>query len=310
MQYAIIPHQPNNQELTYFTNDFLREIAKTKSAATLRTYTSKISVFSTWLQANPLPNGFKSLSVEVKQHLNTFKGYVKGKYKSARSMNLVLSVVRNLFKYLYEAGLLPENFATHLKNFKVSDGHSKSALDGYQLEKVLTYLRNATGTYAQRNRALVALSVANGLRANEIANIKLEDISFKDGDRVIHLLRKGYTDKSCYTILNPNTSALLDELIGDRTEGYLFESQRGEGLSADSISRIGKAVFRACGIDNSSITFHSLRHTMAKLALEAGVNIVQIMTALNHKHLSSTQIYARAYDRHNKSAEKAIHIAF
>lgn len=310
MSQEIITYQPKDHQLIFFANDFLMEIAKTKSVATYKAYASKISVFSTWLQANPLPNGFKSLSVEVRQHLSSFRAYIDSRYPSSRSKNLVLSVVRNFFKYLFRSGMLPENYASNLENFKVNDGHSKSALDNYQLEKVFEYLRNASGKYAQRNRALVILAISNGLRANEIANIMIEDISWRDGDRVIYLLRKGYTDKSCYTILNPNTSMIIDDIIGDRKKGYLFTSQRGEGLTPGSISKLTKGIFRACGIDDKSITLHSLRHTFARLALEANVNITQIMTAMNHKHLSSTQVYARAYDRHRKSAEKAINLAF
>ena len=303
MNAQIITTNNYDPHLVTQSNLFLEHISKTKSVATLRTYTNKISVFVNWWHTHPLETGLKS-------HLESFKGYINERYTSARSKNLVLSVVRNLFRHLYEEGVLKENHAAHLKNFKVGDGHSKSALDRYQLERVFDHLREATGAYAKRNRALVALAVANGLRANEIANIELEDITYQDGDRVIYLLRKGYTDKSCYTILNPNTAMLLDALIGERTEGYLFQSQRGEGLNADSISKISKSIFRACGIDDKGITQHSLRHTFAKLALEANVNITQIMTALNHKHLSSTQVYARAYDRHKKSAEKAINVDF
>ena len=289
--------------LTVQTNLFLDHVAKTKSLATLQTYTNKMSVFVEWWHVTPV-------QTSLKQHLEGFRSYIDNKYPSSRSKNLMLSVVRNLYKYLYEEGILETNFALALKNFKVTDGHSKSALDKYQLERVFDKLRTANGAYASRNRALVALAVANGLRANEVANILIEDITWKDGDKVIYLLRKGYSDKSCYTILNPNTALLLDDLIDGRKEGALFVSQRGEALTSDSVSKIAKAVFRDCGIDDKGITFHSLRHTFAKLALEANVNITQIMTALNHKHLSSTQVYARAYDRHTKSAEKAINLAF
>jgi len=304
MQHQIITINDYDKGLVFQSNIFLSHISKTKSIATFKAYANKISVFTKWWYDNPMQGG-------LKPHLESFRDHINIRYKSARSKNLVLSVVRNLYRYLYEEGYLPENFALHLKNFSVkSDEHAKSALNEHQRLKIFEYMRNASGTYATRNRAIVILSIANGLRANEVANILIEDITTKDGDKVIYLLRKGYSDKSCYTILSPETANLIDELIGERTEGYLFVSQRGKGLASDSISKIGKSIFRECGIDDKAITFHSLRHTFARLCLEANVNITQIMTALNHKHLSSTQIYARSYDRHKKSAEKAISVAF
>ncbi len=276
---------------------FLDHIAKTKSVSTYRAYSDKLAIFMSWWQDNPP-------AVPASIHLEAFRAYTATRYESARSRNLMLSVVRSLFRYLYEIGLLDEDHARRIKNFKVPEGHAKSALSKYQLHDLLDYVKGLK----LRDRALITLAIANGLRINEMANITLEDFDSKDGDRIIWLLRKGYDSKSCYTILSPSTDAILREHTGDRTEGPLFLSQKGGALHAGSISKLIKKVLRAAGIDSKSITAHSMRHTFARLCLDAGVNITQIMTALNHKHLSSTQIYARAYERHSKAAEKAIDI--
>jgi integrase/recombinase XerC len=296
MSALILAPAPDKQVVAQ-ANLFLDHIAKTRSASTLGTYRGVIEMFLQWWIDNPT-------AAPVALHLESFRAYTAERFESARSRNLSLSVVRSLFRYLYESGILEEDYARRLKNFKVGDGHAKSALSKYQLHDLLEYI----STLSVRNRALIVLMISNGLRVNEIANIKIEDFDIRDGDRIIWLLRKGYESKSCYTILNPVTDAILREYVGDRTEGPLFKSQKGGGLSTGRISNLTKDILRGAGIDSPSITAHSLRHTFARLALEAGVNITQIMVALNHKHLSSTQVYARAYDRHQKAAEKSVSI--
>ncbi len=294
---SLLVQPTTDQAVIYQVNMFLEYVANTKSSSTAITYTAHTNTFLAWLQDQNKDRGLKSL-------IEAYKSHISIKYESARSKNLALSIVRSLFKYLFEEGIIDNNPAATLKNFNVSDGHTKSALDKYQLHDLLEYLKNDT----TRNRALLTLAVSNGLRANEVANILIEDFDIKDSDCILWLLRKGYDSKDNYTILTPATHALLMEYKGDRTEGYLFQSQKGGGLSTSSISKLAKKIFRAIGIDSKAITMHSCRHTFGRLCIEAGVNITHVMQALNHKHLSSTQVYYRAYDRSNNAAEKAISI--
>lgn len=297
MMKAIITKPNQDQAVIYQTNLYLDHVKSSKSVTTYKTYSNKLSVFTAWWNDTQMEK-------PLKQHLELFRSHVGIRYGSARSKNLVLSVVRNLFRYLYERDILDTDYARHLKNFKVNDGHSKSALDKYQLHKLLEHLRGET----VRNRALLSLSIANGLRVNELAHIEIADFDMKDGDHIIWLLRKGYDSKDNYTILSPETYSILSDFIDGRIDGALFVSKKGGAINAHSIGKLIKKILKDSGIDTPSITAHSLRHTFARLCLEADVNITQIMTALNHKHLSSTQVYARAYERHSKSAEKSINV--
>ena len=297
MQYEII-QQPNlHNQVTYQTNLFLEHVAMTKSVSTAKTYTACTTAFIAWLLDQDSNKGLKSL-------LEMYRSHLAMKFKSGRSKNLNISVVRSLFKYLHEEGIIDHNPAASLKNFKVSEGHSKSALSKYQLHDLMQHIE----TLKLRDRVLMSLLLSNGLRANEAANILIEDIVQRGDNMVINLLRKGYDDKSCHTILNEETYSRVMELVGDRTEGYLFASQKGGGLSVASISKLVKKIFRDAGIDEKSITAHSCRHTTAILALKAGANIMQVSQMLNHKHLSSTNVYLKSYDREENPAEKMFSI--
>ena len=73
---------------------------------------------------------------------------------------------------------------------------------------------------------------------------------------------------------------------------------RGQRLQTQSISRLAKKTFRAVGIDSSSITCHSCRHTAATLMLKSGVDIAKVQRILRHRSANTTEIY-----RHDITAE-------
>lgn len=295
--HNIIVHQPQHDIATYQTSLFLDHVRMTSSASTLKTYTAKINGFMEWLRVQNTNKPLQAILESYRLHLSE-------RYGSSRSKNLSLSIVRSLFKYLHEENIIEYNPALKLKNFKVSPGHSKTSLSKYQRHDLLQHIQ----TLRLRDRVLIHLLLSNGLRVNEVANIEITDISQRGENMVIYLLRKGYEDKSCHTILTAETYALIRELIGDRDSGYLFESNKGGGLSTCTISKLVKKILRDAGIDDPAITAHSLRHSTAILALQAGADIMQIKQMLNHKHLSSTQVYLESYERETNPAEKMFSI--
>jgi len=285
---------------------FLDQTKLLCSKSTYKTYESKLRTFIRWWESQTTISSMKNQLLQYREHL-------KSNYGSG-SINTLLSVVRTFFKFLLENEFISTNPATSLKNVKVSDEHSKSSLDKYQLLKLTDHLKKDTTLRGQRDRLIILLGISNGLRVNEIANINLEDIQMKEGNFVIYLLRKGYDTKVNYTILQPRTHQLIMDYLesrGDKNETALFESRRGgNNMTADNISRIIKKKFRAIGLDTPSLSAHSLRHSFSVLALEAGVSVVDLMTSLNHKGLSTTMVYLRSRNRANNSAEKSIDFEF
>jgi len=309
MQYDIItndqhyPQVVNNTDILRISTQYIEHIKHHKTVSTVRTYSKKLKVFVEWLTAADIIGS-------MKDQLEQYRSYIDERYTTAKSKNIMLSVVRSFYKWLFEEEIIDHNPTAALKNFTDNAGHSKAALDKYQLHDLFEFLRMDTKAAAPRNRAMIVLALQNGLRVNELANIKIEDFDTRDGDRIIWLLRKGYQDKSAYTILTPETYTLLSDFIKGRTSGYLFNSSRGGGMSSDSISRIIKTTFRRVGIDSKHITAHSLRHSAAVEAYKQGATVYEIMTMLNHKNISTTQIYINSLNRHENSAEKKVNFAF
>jgi len=308
MRQVIITDTSNKIALNYDINAqitaFERHISHTKALSTVKTYSKKLKLFVEWFTTAQTVG-------TIKEQLESYRSYVGRKYKTAKSRNVMLSVVRSFYKWLFEHDYIDHNPTALLKNFADSSEHGKSALSDKQLHDLFAYLRTADNITAERNRAMIILTLQNGLRVNEVANIKIEDFSEREGDKIIYLLRKGYTDKSAYTILTDETYELLQTYLHGRTDGYLFANRlTGEKLPADSISRVIKGVLKRIGIDDDRITAHSLRHSAAVAAYKNGATVYEIMKMLNHKNISTTQIYIDSLNRHENSAEKKINFAF
>ncbi len=285
------------QSLAALSGAYLATVQRDLSPETFKAYSKHLGAFLSWLDQQPAHN-------HIRENLKNFKALLQETNKP-RSTNLKLTAIRQFLKHLHNEGFIPENPSGAIPNIKTGDA-TKSGLDKYQLHDLLQRQRAANTTARKRDAALVHLAIANGLRMNEIVNINLDDFDTHNGDQVIHLLRKGYSTKDNYTILSAQTLEVLRKHIGDRTQGALFESTHGGNLTSDTASRMIKREMRAVGIDSKNITAHSLRHTFARLGYEAGADLLSLSQALNHKSVSTTQVYLRSIERHTNAPEKMI----
>ena len=139
----------------------------------------------------------------------------------------------------------------------------------------------------------------NGLRSIEVTRINIEDLVY-DKTREKYFLRiqgKGMTYKEDLIVLQDNVSTPILQLIKKmkRESGPLFISYsnhaRGSRLSTYSIRNIVKKYLKKIELDYPS---HSLRHTMAVLLLENGVNVYDVMTRLRHSKVETTMIYLKS----------------
>ncbi len=303
--YNIIQHQ--NTELFAINKStalFLESIHNRLSPATLKTYTTHIQDFKQWFISTPV-------TIDLPNHLQAYRSHLVQRYNSAKSINLALSSVRSLYKFLYETGIIETDPTKHLKNIKENQGVRRSALSREQIAVILHKLNTSEKRFAKRDKTIFLLLVMNGLRVSELCNLKIEDIDLHQGARVAYLLRKGYTDKTAYVKLQDKTYQVILDLIGDKTEGHVFISDRTQDkLHSDSVSRIVKKIFRDCGYDSSKLTCHSLRHTYAILSLEGGASLISLMNSMNHRAVSTTAHYLHSYDRINNSAEDAVTLDF
>lgn len=155
-------------------------------------------------------------------------------------------------------------------------------LSKQEIQKLIANMKN------RKHRFLILLSYGSGLRVSEVVHLKVGDIDFDNF--FLHLKgAKGQKDR-----ITPFSEKLIDEMkvliAGKKASDFIFESERGGGLTERSAQKIFQKAFENSKIRKNA-TFHSLRHSFATHLLEDGIDVRYVQELLGHAHISTTQRY-------------------
>lgn len=272
------------------TEDFITYLDVNEE--TLRCYKEGIKKFLEYLQ-----------NIEVKyptrNDIRNFREYL-AKENSIYTVNSYLTALRRFFDYLEDNNLY-ENITKSVKSMKASSVPIKQTLSEEECRKIYKSLTD------KRERLIFSLAVSTGLRANEIALAKIENIKLYNGEVVLFVKCKKRDDESEYVKLSEEVLNDLNNYIENRTNGYIFVStsnnNNGGGLTNTSIRSIVKGIFRRFGYDEKGFSCHSLRRTMATISYNSGADIVAIQQVLHQKSLSTTKRYIQQITRNNNKLE-------
>jgi len=150
--------------------------------------------------------------------------------------------------------------------------------------------------HGAREHCMFLLAYKHGLRASEIALLRLEDI--RNGEIDVHRLKD-----SLHTVqpLQSHDNALLDEVavlkawLRDRGDAdgstFVFTSRQGSALNRRQIYRLFEAIAIRSGIETGRRNPHILKHSLGSHLVRNGVDLAYVQQALGHKHISSTVRY-------------------
>jgi integrase/recombinase XerD len=163
-------------------------------------------------------------------------------------------------------------------------------------DEVAKLLAQPKGTdpAALRDRALLELMYACGLRASEAIGLEVGDVDLEDG--VLRARGKGAKER-LVPIGSQAAHALTlylgrgrPRLVGDRMEGRLFVNHRGSGLTRQGLYKIVQRHARTAGLDGR-MSPHTLRHTFATHLLAGGCDLRSLQEMLGHADIATTQLY-------------------
>lgn len=208
--------------------------------------------------------------------------------------------IRKYIMGLHERGLSSQTIAlaTNAINFLYRDIYKKQK---YQLlrhpkrsQKLPTVLTRSEishileNTTNKRHGTMLALSYGAGLRVGEVISLRIRDI---DLEELVLTVRQGKGRKDRRTVLSDKLIDDLRSLMAGRdSKEYLFESNRGGKLTAESAQSIFRNGLKRAGIKKDA-SFHSLRHSFATHLLENGVDVRYVQELLGHANIRTTQIY-------------------
>ncbi len=209
-----------------------------------------------------------------------------------RSTARQLSSFRRFFRYIMREGLRDNDPTADIEMPRI----------GRSLPKTLTEdevdaLLNAPNTdepLGHRDRAMLELLYATGLRVSELINLKQSQINFNQG--VLRIVGKG--DRERLIPLGDESQRWLRDFINgprmeillERQTDYLFPTRRGDRMTRQAFWHIIKRYAEKAGI-RRKLSPHSLRHAFATHLLNRGADLRVVQLLLGHSDLSTTQIY-------------------
>ena len=257
---------------------------------TLAGYRSDLSLFANWLAARQAT--LASIhGAEVNAylaHLHTRDGGIK----SASQRRLMASMKR-FYLWLLDQGRIPADPLRDIEKPKPIQRFPKTLA-----EKQVSDLLDAPDTNTPlglRDRAMLELLYATGLRVSELIGLRLFELSLNDN--VVRVLGKGAKERLvplgevAADWLTRYLAGARGELLGARTSDAIFVTQRGAGMTRQMFWTLIKKYALHAGIPQRQISPHVLRHAFATHLLNHGADLRVVQLLLGHADISTTQIY-------------------
>jgi len=230
----------------------------------------------------------------ARPQLLEYKDYLLSSGMSSLTVGSYITSVRRFYEWT-EANKYYPNVAKGIKTPKRKQQFKKQPLLPAQATALLNFYQDK----ALRDYAIISLLLRTGLRTIEVIRASVEDITFKGGQRVLLVQGKGRDEKDNFVLLTDKTYQPIAEYLATRgnisSSEPLFTStsnnSKGDRLTTRTISYIAKEGLKAIGLDESSYTAHSLRHTTAVNILRAGGSLETAQFTLRHSNPATTQIY-------------------
>jgi integrase/recombinase XerD len=294
------------KNLDYWLDSYLHYLAVEKglSPNTLEAYAHDLQGYALFLRSQ----GEELGKINSLEGIRKYFQELHSQGLSPRSQARILSALRGFYKFLVREQALTENPVQKLPTPKINP-HLPEILNAQEVEKLLEQ-PNLQSSLGIRDRAMLELLYATGLRVSELIHLTLNDVNLDLG----YVRTKGKGGKERIVPLGGEARrALLEYLQGPRRqaqekngEATLFLGNRGRGLSRQGFWKIIKKHAWAAGI-SKKITPHMLRHSFATHLLERGADLRSVQSMLGHANIATTQIYTHVSREHLKLIHRKYH---
>ena len=292
-------------------NIFLKEylsvlsLEKNLSGNTVSSYKNDISSFINFISIKKIDDPSKITYQDLIDFFKELNEIGLSKTSAAR----YYSSLKGFFKYLFQNNYIQTNPIEKVETPKLSK-NLPHVLTFNEVEKILKQ-PNIKEKLGLRDKAILELFYACGVRISELINIKISDLFFTE--EIIRVLGKGSKERlipigesAIYWITNylKNSRSLLIKKL--KSENYVFLNSRGSKLSRMGVWKIVDRYVREAGI-NKEVHPHTFRHSFATHLLEGGADLRAVQEMLGHSDISTTQIYTHIDREYIKQVHKEYH---
>lgn len=265
------------------------------SENTLAAYRNDLAGFSAWMVARG-----KRFSTAGTADI---QGYLASRFEAGqktRSAARLLSSLRRFYGFLLRERKISENPA-HLLEAPKGGQSLPGALNEHQVEQLLD-TPDISDDLGLRDRAMIELLYATGLRVTELVTLQLSQVSMEPG--VLRIVGKGDKERLVPVgevalewlakYLSHTRPALLQ---GKAVTSALFVTRRGQAMTRQAFWYMIKRYAKKADIAAGSLSPHTLRHAFATHLLNHGADLRVVQMLLGHSDISTTQIYTHVADQ-------------
>ena len=254
-------------------------------------------------------NHSKLLKDISQENIESFLAHLFDLGLSANSQARILSGIKKLYAYLLQEKLVEEN-PTQLISSPSIGRHIPDVLSYDEICSMIDCI-DLSLPLGHRNKAIIEIMYACGLRVSEVTSLKISNIYVED--EFIRIFGKG--DKERLIPISPSTIKTLflyidgerkSQNINSKHTDTLFINRRGSGLSRQMVFLIIKDLAEKAGI-KKNIGPHTIRHSFATHLLEGGADLRAVQQMLGHSSISTTEIYTHISDQYLREVITLFH---
>ncbi len=277
-------------------NRFLETLAAGKgySDNTIAAYLNDLTQFVEFLRARPTGPVLTPRDC-TPELLKDYLTDLQGRGYASATIARKVAAVKSFFHFLISQGVIASDPTRGLESPRIEKRVPRS-LTREEVDRLLAAPAQINGPKALRDRALLEILYATGMRVTEIVTLEVGDLDLDKGN----IICRGKDKQRTIPIRNETALVALKEyllrsrpgLVKEPNDPALFLNHRGQKLTRQGLWLIIKAHANAAGI-SAGVTPHTLRHSFAKHLLGTGENMHRLQELLGHANLSTTLIYAQ-----------------
>ena len=275
---------------------------KRASSNTIASYMRDIRQFSDWLQSE----GIEVIDA-TQLNISDYLRHLEESGKSSSTISRTLASLKNFYGHLVSSGFLE---ITPVLDIRVNRGEKRlpQILTGREIELLLSQ-PVCVDAKGYRDKAMLEVMYATGLRVSELIALDLEDFNSEQGvvkcngskkTRIVPLYPAALRALSIYV------QQIRDSMVINPQERALFVNVSGVRMSRQGFWKILKHYQQTAHIEKE-ITPHTLRHSFAVHLLENGADLGSVQELMGHCDISSTQLYTQMVNQKLKSVYEKCH---
>lgn len=291
-------------------SEFLEFLSVEKGASgnTISAYRNDLTQFEAYIVS--LKGGPVRWSALKQDAILDYVLHIKSKEYAESTVARKVAAVKSFFAFLQSEGSVSANPTDSLASPKVGKQLPKP-LTPQEIDELLEQPLKRNTPEARRDKAMLELMYATGLRVTELVSLDVSDVHLDTTKPYVRLVGKGNRERQL-TLLEQPAQELSDyvnvarrRLVGERNEPALFVNRRGERLTRQGFWLIIRGYANDAGIEGN-VTPHTLRHSFATHMLRGGMDLRMVQELLGHANISTTQVYTQVSREHvRESYDKA-----